>query len=99
MDVEKPPMRKDRKSGSSIGRKMEKLNRKRYKIAMGGSADYAATDKKRISDLLEPRYKQPNEPVLGEIRSRIKNANRIAQLELGECGKNTERICECLLVF
>ena len=53
--------------------------------------------KKRISDLLEVHYKQPNGQVLSVIRQQIKNMGRISPIELGvggKCGKDPEGISE-----
>ena len=44
-------------------------------------------DKKWLFGLLELPYEQSNGQVFAAIRSQIKNANRISQLDLGEGGK------------
>ena len=86
-----------RESGSLIGRKTHQQKKESYKIATGGSKDYVVIYKKWLFDILELHYKLSNGEVADGLRMHIKNANRIAQLEIGGCGKNPEWICEWLL--
>ena len=64
---------------------------------MGGRKDYVLIGKKWLSALLELHYKQSNGQVLAEIRSRIKNADRISKLELLGGGEKPDGIWEWLL--
>ena len=71
---------KDREAASLIGGRLEK-QKEAIKLRRMVK-NYVIIGKKRLFDLLELHYKRHNGKFLDEIRSQIKNANRIAHVEL-----------------
>ena len=83
---------RDREAVDLIGRRLGRGGGD-FKKVMNGEDDFAATDIKRLFELLWVHYAQSEGEALSDVGSQINNLDRISPLELGKCYQIPERSC------